>query len=110
MRRLTDFLLVQFFGELLRRLDALEAQGVKIMAGIEDARAALTAQIDRVIAASAAEREQVLAKIQELIDAGLGATPEQLDQLVAEINAAGDRAVAEIGSIFEEPTPVTPPV
>jgi len=105
MKRLTDFLLVQFFGELTRRLDALEAQGVTIMALFEDARVAFAAQIDRVIAASAAERDQVLAKIQELIDAGQGATPEQLDQLVAEINAGGDRAVAEIGAIFEEPTP-----
>lgn len=97
MKRTLDFLLTRFLGEILRRMDALEAQGVRLMATIEEVQGKLGA-IETAIAEERTEvqgllqglRDQIQA-LQDQIANGTVVTQEQLDGLAASADAIVDR-------------------
>lgn len=106
MKRTLDFLLTEFFGAILRRMDALEAQGVKIMATLEEVQAKLEA-INLAITEERSEvqtllgglRDQIQA-LQDQIASGTVVTQEQLDGLAA----SADAIVSRVRDI-SEPVP-----
>lgn len=103
MKRTLDFLLTQFLGEILRRMDALEAQGVRLMATIEEVQGKLVA-IETAIAEERTEvqgmlqglRDQIQT-LQDQIAQGANVTQEQLDVLDAQAGAI----VARVQAISE---------
>ncbi len=106
MKRTLDFLLRHFFGEILRRMEALEAQGDEIMATIEEVQEKLIA-IETAIAEERTEVQGLLAglrdqirALQEQIAQGANVTQEQLDALDTQAAAIVDRVRA-----ISEPEP-----
>lgn len=107
MKRTLDFLLTEFLGAMLRRMEALEAQGEQLMATIEEVQAKLVA-IETAIAEERTEvqgllqglRDQIQA-LQDQLASGALVTQEQLDGLAA----SADSIVARVRDI-SEPVPV----
>lgn len=73
--------------------DAIHQLRAEIMSKFDDTKAALSAAASAVQALSDKD-DQIIAKLIELRDGG-GATPDQLDELIADANAITDAANAQ---------------
>lgn len=106
MKRTLDFLMVEFLGAISRRLEALEAQGVRLMATIEEVQT----KLGEIEAAVAEERTEVqglleglrtqIQALQDQLASGQLVTQEQIDGLAA----TADSIVSRVRDI-SEPAP-----
>lgn len=94
---------------ILRRLDALIAQGELFMSTLQEVRDSIAALKTAVLEAISAEGTQVSGAIQALVDqlgAGGVVTVDDLTALKNDLDAAREEFVARVGGIYEPAPPV----